>query len=135
MMVQVFEYPSAVRFIPLDGRPLPADPDPAWMGTAVGRWEGDTLVVESAGYNDKTEVHSFMHTESLHVIERFKKLENGSLQYEVTVEDPEYLTGPWKWKWAYQRRADYKMYEYVCEDNREYADPETGKARLRIDTK
>jgi len=95
MMVQVFEYPSAVRFIPLDGRPLPADPDPAWMGTAVGRWEGDTLVIESAGYNDKTEVHNFMHTESLHVIERFRKLDNGNLQYDVTVEDPNIWVGPW----------------------------------------
>lgn len=95
MMIQVFEYPNAIRFIPLDGRPLPADPDPAWMGTAVGRWEGDTLVIESAGYNDKTEVHGFMHTESLHVIERFKKLENGNLQYEVKVEDPNVWVSAW----------------------------------------
>jgi hypothetical protein len=95
MMVQVFEYPSAVRFIPLDGRPLPVDPDPAWMGTAVGRFEGDTLVIESAGYNDKTEVHSFMHTEALKVTERFKKLENGNLSYEVTVEDPNVWVAPW----------------------------------------
>jgi hypothetical protein len=95
VMIQVFEYPSAVRFIPLDGRKLPADPDPAWMGTAVGRWEGDTLVIESAGYNDKTEVHGFMHTDALHVIERFKKLENGNLQYEVTVEDPNVWVSPW----------------------------------------
>jgi hypothetical protein len=95
MMIQVFEYPNAIRFIPLDGRPLSPDPDPAWMGTAVGRWEGDTLVIESAGYNDKTEVHGFLHTESLHVIERFKKLENGSLQYEVTVEDPNVWVRPW----------------------------------------
>ena len=50
------------------------------------------------------------------------------------MEDPDYLTGLWKWKWIYQRRPDYKMYEYVCEDNREYADPITGEARLRIDT-
>jgi len=95
MMIQVFEYPSAVRFIPLDGRPLPVDPDPAWMGTAVGRWEGDTLVIESAGYNDKTEVHGFMHTDALHVIERFKKLENGNLQYEVMVEDPNVWVSRW----------------------------------------
>ncbi len=95
MMVQVFEYPSAVRFIPLDGRPLPPDPDPAWMGTAVGRWEGETLVIESAGYNDKTEVHGHLHTDALHVIERFRKLENGNLQYEVTVEDPNVWTKPW----------------------------------------
>jgi len=95
LMVQVFEYPNAIRFIPLDGRPLPVDPDPTWMGSAVGRWEGDTLVVESAGFNDKTEVHGFMHTESLHVTERFKKLENGSLQYEVTVQDPNVWVSPW----------------------------------------
>jgi hypothetical protein len=95
MMIQVFEYPNAIRFIPLDGRKLPVDPDPTWMGTAVGRWDGDTLVIESAGYNDKTEVHSFLHTESLHVVERFKKLENGNLQYEVTVEDPNVWVKPW----------------------------------------
>jgi hypothetical protein len=95
IMIQVFEYPNAIRFIPLDGRRLPADPDPAWMGTAVGRWEGDTLVIESAGYNDKTEVHGFMHTEALRVVERFRKLENGNLQYEVTVEDPNVWTKPW----------------------------------------
>ena len=117
MMVQVFEYPSAVRFIPLDGRPLPADPDPAWMGTAVGRWEGDTLVIESAGYNDKTEVHSFMHTESLHVIEKFKKLENGSLQYEVTVEDPNVWVAPWAIPArTFQRQPQTEFVsEFVCD--------------------
>ena len=51
---------------------------------------------------------------------------------DVTVEDPEYLTGPWKWKWIYQRRPDYKMYEYVCEENREFADPETGAQRMKV---
>ena len=117
MMVQVFEYPSAVRFIPLDGRPLPADPDPAWMGTAVGRWDGDTLVIESAGYNDKTEVHGFLHTESLHVIERFKKLDNGNLQYDVTVEDP----NVWATKWVipartFTRRPEAEFVsEFVCD--------------------
>jgi hypothetical protein len=117
MMVQVFEYPSAVRFIPLDGRPLPADPDPAWMGTAVGRWEGDTLVIESGGYNDKTEVHNFMHTESLHVIEKFKKLENGNLQYEVTVEDPNVWVSPWVIPArTFQRRPETEFVsEFVCD--------------------
>jgi hypothetical protein len=117
MMVQVFEYPSAVRFIPLDGRPLPPDPDPAWMGTAVGRWEGDTLVIESAGYNDKTEVHSFMHTESLRVIERFKKLENGNLQYDVTVEDPNVWVGPWVIPArTFQHRPETEFVsEFVCD--------------------
>lgn len=117
LLVQVFEYPSAVRFIPLDGRPLPADPDPSWMGTAVARWEGETLVIESAGYNDKTEVHSFMHTESLHVIERFKKLENGNLQYDVTVEDPNVWAAPWvipSRTFTHRPEAEW-VDEFVCD--------------------
>ena len=117
MMIQVFEYPSAVRFIPLDGRPLPPDPDPAWMGTAVGRWDGDTLVIESAGYNDKTEVHGFLHTESLHVIEKFKKLENGNLQYEVTVDDPNVWTKAWAIPArTFTRRPEAEhVDEFVCD--------------------
>jgi hypothetical protein len=117
MMIQVFEYPNAIRFIPLDGRPLPPDPDPAWMGTAVGRWEGDTLVIESAGYNDKTEVHGFLHTESLHVIEKFKKLDNGNLQYEVTVEDPNVWVRPWAIPArTFQHRPETEyVSEFVCD--------------------
>ena len=87
------------------------------MGTAVGRWEGDTLVIESAGYNDKTEVHSFMHTESLHVIEKFRKLENGNLQYEVTVEDPNVWVGPWAIPartFQLRREAEF-VSEFVCD--------------------
>jgi len=117
MLIQVFEYPNAIRFIPLDGRPLPPDPDPAWMGTAVGRWEGDTLVIESAGYNDKTEVHGFLHTESLHVTERFKKLENGNLQYDVTVEDPNVWVSPWvipARTFQHRPEAEY-VSEFVCD--------------------
>lgn len=117
LLVQVFEYPSAVRFIPLDGRPLPADPDPYWMGVAVGRWEGDTLVIESTGYNDKTEVHGFMHTEALRVIERFTKLENGNLQYQVTVEDPNVWVGPWvipARTFTLRREAEW-VDEFVCD--------------------
>lgn len=117
LMVQVFEYPNAVRFIPLDGRPLPPDPDPHWMGVAVGRWEGETLVIESAGYNDKTEVHGFMHTEALHVVERFKKLENGDLQYDVTVEDPNVWASPWviPARTFTLRRETEWVEEFVCD--------------------
>jgi hypothetical protein len=117
MLVQVFEYPSAVRFIPLDGRPLPADPDPAWMGTAVGRWEGETLVIESAGYNDKTEVHGFLHTDALRVVEKFKKLENGNLQYEVTVQDPNVWVSPWviPARTFQLRRETEFVSEFVCD--------------------
>jgi len=88
----ILEYPNAVRIIPTDGRPHPADPDPTWMGDSVAHWDGDTLVVDVVGFNDKTEVNGYMHTEDLHVIEHYRKLENSSLQYDVTVEDPNVFT-------------------------------------------
>lgn len=122
LLVQIFEYPNTFRMIPLDGRPHPVDPDPSWMGNAVGRWEGDTLVVDTIGFNDKTEVHGFMHTESLHVVERFKRLENGSLVYEVTIEDPNVFAGPWVGPartFALRPEAEW-VEEFVCESNVDY---------------
>jgi hypothetical protein len=122
LLVIVYEYPMAVRFVPLDGRPQPLDPDPSWMGTSVGRWDGDTLVIDAIGFNDKTEVHGFMHTESLHVVERFRKLENGNLQYDVTVED----SNVWETRWVIPSRTfpfrpelDF-VSEFVCESAVDY---------------
>lgn len=122
MIVMVYEYPNAVRFVPIDGRPLPIDPDPTWMGNSVGRWEGDVLVIEAIGFNDKTEVHGFMHTEALRVVERFRRLENGSLQYEVRVEDPNVWDGPWNIPartFAYRPELDF-VSEFVCESRVDY---------------
>jgi len=122
LIVMVYEYPMAVRFVPLDGRPQPVDPDPSWMGSSVGRWEGDTLVIDAIGFNDKTEVHGFMHTEALHVVERFRKLENGSLQYEVTVEDPNVWEQPWVIPArTFQLRPGLEFVaEFVCESTVDY---------------
>jgi hypothetical protein len=122
MLVMIFEYPNAIRFIPTDGRAHPADPDPTWMGNGVGRWDGDTLVVDSVGFNAKTEVSGFMHTESLHVIERYRRLENGSLQYDVTVEDPNVWVSPWVMpQRTFAFRPDLEMVdEFVCESNQDY---------------
>ena len=122
LIVQIFEYPNAIRMIPLDGRPQAVDPDPTWMGNAVGRWDGDTLVVDSIGFNDKTEVHGFMHTADLHVVERFKRLENGNLQYDVTVEDPNVWAGPWvipTRTFALRPEAEW-VEEFVCDANVDY---------------
>jgi hypothetical protein len=122
LIVQIFEYPNAIRMIPLDGRPHPDDPDPTWMGSAVGHWDGDTLVVDSIGFNDKTEVHGFMHTQDLHVVEKFKRLENGNLQYDVTVEDPNVWTGAWvipTRTFAYRPEEEW-VDEFVCDANVDY---------------
>ena len=93
------------------------------MGSAVGRWDGDVLVVDTIGFNDKTEVHGFMHTEALHVAERFRRLENGSLQYDVTVDDP----NVWEKAWVipartFARRPELEnVAEFVCESQVDYS--------------
>jgi hypothetical protein len=122
LMTIVYEYPMAVRFVPLDGRPQALDPDPSWMGTSVGRWDGDTLVIDAIGFNDKTEVHGFMHTEALHVVERFRRLENGDLQYDVTVEDPNVWEKPWVIPArTFPHRPEIEFVsEFVCESTVDY---------------
>jgi hypothetical protein len=122
VMVIVYEYPMAVRFVPLDGRAQAVDPDPSWMGTSVGRWDGDTLVIDAIGFNDKTEVHGFMHTEALHVVERFRKLENGSLTYDVTVDDPNVWEQPWAIPTrTFPLRPEVEFVsEFVCESTVDY---------------
>jgi hypothetical protein len=119
------------------GYTLPAidDAEPGFWGHSTGKWEGNVFVVDTIGIKDHVRYRNTPHSANMRIHERMRVIDADHFENEVTVEDPEYLTGPWKWRWVYQRRPDYKMYEYVCEDNREYADPETGKARLRIDTK
>ena len=92
------------------------------MGSSVGRWDGDTLVIDAIGFNDKTEVHGFMHTEALHVVERFRRLENGSLQYDVTVEDPNVWESPWvipARTFTFRPELEF-VSEFVCESTVDY---------------
>ena len=116
-----------------DTLPAVEDAEPGFWGHAVGKWEGNDFVTETIGIKENVRFRNTPHSPAMRIHERMRMLDANHFENEVTVEDPEYLTGPWKWKWVYQRRPNYKMYEYVCEDNREYADPVTGKARMRID--
>lgn len=121
LVLIIYEYPNAVRWVPIDGRPHEVDPDPAWMGSSIGRWDGDTLVVDAIGFNDKTEVHGFMHTDALHVVERFRRLPDGNMQYEVTVEDPNVWQTPWTIPTrTFQRRPEENVAEFVCESQVDY---------------
>jgi hypothetical protein len=122
-LVMLFEYPNTFRVIPTDGRPHSTDPDPTFMGEGVAQWDGDTLVVDSVGFNEKTEVSGFMHTEALHVVERFRKTDDGSLSYDVTVEDPNVWVSPWvmpqrilPWRSELE-----KVDEFVCEKTPDYS--------------
>jgi hypothetical protein len=121
LIVIIYEYPNAVRWIPVDGRKHQVDPDPTFMGSSIGRFEGDTLVVDAIGFNDKTEVHGFMHTDALHVVERFTLLPDGNLQYDVTVEDPNVWQTPWTIPpRTFQRRPEENVAEFVCESSVDY---------------
>jgi hypothetical protein len=120
-VLMIFEYPNTFRFVWTDGRPHPADPDPTWMGDSTGRWDGDTLVVDAVGFNDKTEVSGYMHTEDLHVVERYRRVDTG-LQYDVTVEDPNVFASPWTLpQRILPSRPDLeRVDEFVCENKVDY---------------
>jgi hypothetical protein len=121
VMVILHEYPGTYRIIPLDGEPHQPDPDPAWLGDSVGRWEGDTLVIDTIGYNEKTEVSGYRHTDALHTVERLKRIEDG-FEYEVTIEDPNVFAAPWTETRTYRFNVPpmKRIMEFVCENNRDY---------------
>jgi len=105
------------RVIHMDGRELEANAAPSWMGYSVGRWEGDTLVVESNGYNEKTWLSRYgqSHTEALRVTERYRRRDFGHLDVEVTFTDPRAYTKPWGFTAEMELNADTEMLESICE--------------------
>ena len=107
------------RQIYMDGRKLPHDPQPTWLGYSIGRWEGDTLVVESAGFNDRTWLDrvGHPHSERLRVTERFQRVDFGHLKYQITFDDPETLTKPLTFSLTVTYGADTDMLENVCSEN------------------
>jgi hypothetical protein len=109
------------RVIHMDGRALEANPAPSWMGYSVGRWEGDTLVVDSVGFNDKTWTSRYgvSHTESLRITERYRRRDFGHLQVEVTFTDPGAYAKPWGFTADMTLAADTEMLEAVCEKSSE----------------
>lgn len=117
----MYEVMHTFRIIPTDGRPHPRDLDPTFMGDSIGRWDGDTFVVDAIGFNDKTwlDGNGHFHSESLHLTERYTRTPQDTLHYEVTAEDPKVMTGPWKVVDMQLRHPprDERLMEYVCEEN------------------
>jgi len=105
------------RVIHMDGRELEARPLPSWSGYSVGRWDGDTLVVDSVGFNDKTWVSRYgvSHTEALRITERYRRTDFGHLEVEVTFTDPDAFSEPWGFAVSMELAADTEMLEAVCE--------------------
>ena len=123
---------NQVRRIYLDRPQLPLDEiEPGFYGRSVGHWEGDTLVVDTIGVKESVEFRNVPHTLDMRITERIRLAEPDVLIDEITIEDPAVLTEPWHMTFTFSRLDDYEMMEYVCEDNREYAD-ESGVTRLRL---
>jgi len=116
-LVMIFEddVPSH-RTVYLDGRGHPKDPNPSWMGHSIGHWEGDTLVVDTVGFNDTTWLDNLghRHTEMLHVTERLRRPDLGHLEIEFTIEDPGAYTKPWIIKRVADLDTSDEIGEYVC---------------------
>ncbi|MDB5682867.1 MAG: hypothetical protein JWM75_565 [Sphingomonas bacterium] len=105
--------------------------DPSFYGRSVGRWEGDTLVIETVGIKQSVLFRWAPHSEQMKITERIRLLSPDFLQNEVRIEDP-YLAKPWTYSYTYKRLPNYKIQEYVCEDNRDFVD-EAGNHRLRVE--
>ena len=117
-VVVVHEFMNTVRWIYTDGQGHPKDLDPTWLGNSIGKWEGDTLVVDTIGFNDKSwlDGRGMTHSEELHTVERFHR-RGAVLEYSVTIEDPKTFSKPWTVHMDYDSKPDWKIAEYWCAEN------------------
>src|SRR5216683_969058 len=124
LMVILYESPNSPhRTIFTDGRPLPIDPNPTWLGYSVGRWEGDTLVITTAGFNDRAWLDTAGHpvTESLRVTERLRRRDFGHMDFEMTIDDPKVFTRPFTMKRERLLAPDTDLLEDICENEKDGA--------------
>jgi len=113
--------PQSFRTIYLDGRSHPTRPDliPTYYGHSVGWWEGDTLVVDSVGFNEQNWIdpEGLVHTDQYHQLERFTRTDFDTLRYEVTIDDPGAYTAPWTAGFLLRWEAGAEIFEYICQQN------------------
>ncbi|MBV9768333.1 MAG: hypothetical protein JOZ32_02075 [Bryobacterales bacterium] len=119
MIIILYEAVHSYRQIFTDGRELPKDPNPTWMGYSVGHWDGDTLVAETAGFKDQAWLDNDGHpgSDALHVIERFHRKDLGHTDIQITIDDPKAYTRPWTVTLPLKLMADTELLEYVCNEN------------------
>src|SRR5262249_37073975 len=115
VVMSEFDTPG-YRQIFLDGRSLPKNWNPAWVGYSIGRWEGDTLVVEISGFNEAA-TGVGVHTEKLHIVERIRRPDFGHLEVDYTVEDPDAYTRPWKRSARLSLTPQEEILEFICAEN------------------
>jgi len=118
LLVILFEDPPGFRQVFLDSREHPKNADPTWMGHSVGRWDGDVLIVDSIGFNDRAWMNSYPRTEKLHVSERYKRIDFAHLEVHVTIEDPGVFQKPWTINMTWELAPQEEILEFVCENNK-----------------
>ena len=116
----LFEEFNNWRQVFTDGRSLATDPEPAWLGYSVGRWEKDELVIETAGFNDKSwlDAGGTAHTEALRTTERLRRRDYGHMEIEFAFDDPKTFTRPWSQKVQFILLPDTDLLENHCENNK-----------------
>ena len=120
-VLMIYEYDHLVRQIYTDGRGHRDDLAPSWMGDSIGRWDGETLVVETTNFNDRTWIDRIAvpHSDQMRLVERLYLNDEGELQIDMRVEDPVALAEPWEFS-RYYRKTDWTIEELMCEDNATY---------------
>ena len=118
-VIMIFEYQSLIRQIFTDGRGHPKDLEPTYMGNAIGRFEGDTLIVDTVGFNDKTwlDPMGLPHSDALHVIEHIRRVDHDTLVDDYTIDDPKAYKKTWNAQRTFKLKPDWQIQEYVCTEN------------------
>jgi hypothetical protein len=132
LLLIIYEANYGLRQIFTDGRPLPAgDPQPFWYGYSVGRWEGDTLVVETSGLRDDgwLDVRGSPYTDKARITERFRRLNYGTLEIDITVDDPKAYTKPFTVRVNQRLMADQELIEFICAENQKFEQYLRGELR------
>jgi hypothetical protein len=129
----VIEAYQQVRHIYTDGRPLPADPDLKLHGTSIGKWEGDTLVVETVGFSPLTDIaRNIPHSGRMRIVERLRLTDPDTMSIETTITDPDVLRAPLVSTRTLRRHRNWTTAEYICEENNRNFVDSAGKAGVNL---
>ena len=137
LFVQLFEVLNNFRVIPTDGRPHAKYPEPLFHGDNVGRWEGDTLLVDAISFDERTFImpNGWFHSDELHVMERYSRPSMNYLIVQITIEDPKVLTKPWTSAPRRWTLANDKINEFYCTNNHELEELEKLKGQENSGTR
>jgi hypothetical protein len=118
-VIMLYEYDHQVRHVYTDGRPHPGDLQPTWMGHSIGHLDGDALVIDTIGFNDKSWLDRFghPHSEQLHLTERLQRVGADLLRIDFTIDDPKTYNQPWTSQLFFQHKPSWGLLEYLCTDN------------------